>query len=195
MSTLLKQSSTAQPLVFFMADSTDGKTGKTGLTCTVTISKSGGSFSSPAGAVSEIANGFYKVAGNATDTNTLGPLLLHATGTGADPADKEYSVVAFDPQVTYITSGTGTDQILLTSGKVSPADNSIDSSTPTSDFAPQIGGDILNLAAGDLINTNPNGVGNLIIATKTAVDALTTAVAAIPTTSGGGGTSGGNGFF
>ena len=57
---------------------------------------------------------------------------------------------------------------------VLPADGSIGPSTPTSDFAPQIGGDILNLAAGDLINTNPNGVGNLIIATKTAVDALTT---------------------
>lgn len=96
---LLKQSSTAQPLVFLMIDSTGHINGKTGLTPTVTLSKSGGAFGSPSGAVSEIANGWYKVAGNATDTDTLGPLILHATGTGADPTDVEFEVVAFDPQV------------------------------------------------------------------------------------------------
>src|SRR5690606_4250565 len=71
--------------------------GKTGLTPTVTICKEGGSFASPAGAVSEIGNGWYKVAGNATDTNTLGTLLLHAEASGADPVDMEFEVVAFDP--------------------------------------------------------------------------------------------------
>ena len=95
---LLKQSSTAQPLVFLMVDSADHITGKTGLSPTVTLSKNGGSFASPAGAVTEIGNGWYKVAGNATDTATLGPLILHATGTGADPVDVLYEVVAFDPQ-------------------------------------------------------------------------------------------------
>lgn len=98
MSYEIKQSTTAQPLVFFMTDSTDHVTGKTGLTVTVTLRKVGGSFASPSGAVSEIANGWYQVAGNATDSNTLGPLLLHATATGADPADTYYSVVAYDPQ-------------------------------------------------------------------------------------------------
>lgn len=96
----IKQSSTAQPLVFLLVSSTDKSTGVTGITPTVTISKNGGAFASPAGAVTEIANGFYKVAGNATDTNTLGPLILHATGTGADPRDMIYPVVADDPQVT-----------------------------------------------------------------------------------------------
>jgi hypothetical protein len=97
---LLKQSSTAQPLVFLMVDSGDHITGKTGLSPTVTLSKSGGSFASPSGAVTEIANGWYKCAGNATDTATLGPLILHATGSGADPVDVEFEVVAFDPQTT-----------------------------------------------------------------------------------------------
>jgi hypothetical protein len=95
---LLKQSSTAQPLVFLMLDSADHISPKTGLTCTVTLSKAGAAFASPAGAVTEIGSGWYKVAGNATDTNTLGPLLLHATATGADPSDIGYNVVAFDPQ-------------------------------------------------------------------------------------------------
>lgn len=95
---LLKQSSTAQSLPFLLVSSTDHIAGVTGLSPTVTLSKAGGSFASPSGAVTEIGNGWYKVAGNATDTNTLGSLILHATGTGADPVDVEFAVVAFDPQ-------------------------------------------------------------------------------------------------
>lgn len=95
----VKQSTTTYALVFLMVDSTDHVTGKTGLTPTVTLSKNGGSFASPSGAVSEIANGWYKVAGNATDNNTLGPLILHATGTAADPTDVVYTVVADLPGV------------------------------------------------------------------------------------------------
>lgn len=132
----IKQSSTAYPLVFLMVDSTDHVTGKTGLTPTVTLSKAGGSFASPAGAVSEISAGWYKVAGNATDTGTLGPLALHATGTAADPTDMLYEVVAHDVQDTVRlgltalpnvasgsagaipTVGTGTAQISVSSGQV-----------------------------------------------------------------------------
>ena len=117
---LLKQSSTAQPLVFLLVSSTDKATGVTGLTPTVTLSKSGGPFASCAGTVSEIANGWYKVAGNATDTNTLGPLILRATGTGADPVDMLFDVVAFDPQTAYLVSsdisGLATASALTTVG-------------------------------------------------------------------------------
>jgi hypothetical protein len=94
---LLKSSSTAKPLLFLMVDSGDHLSPKTGLSPTVTLSKNGAAFASPAGAVTELANGWYKVAGNATDTGTVGPLILHATASGADPTDEEYNVVAFDP--------------------------------------------------------------------------------------------------
>lgn len=94
----IKQSTTTWALVFFMTDSSDHVTGKTGLTVTVTLSKNGGSFGAASGSVTEIASGWYKVAGNATDSNTLGPLALHATATGADPTDMLYEVVAVDPQ-------------------------------------------------------------------------------------------------
>lgn len=93
----VQQSSTDQPLAFLMVDSADHITGKTGLTVTVTIRKVGGSFASPSGAVSEVGNGWYEVAPNATDNNTLGPLLLHATATGADPTDDCYQVVVHNP--------------------------------------------------------------------------------------------------
>ena len=94
----IKQNQTAQPLVFLLVSSTDHLSGLTGASPTVTLSKNGGSFAAPSGTVSEIGNGWYKVAGNATDSNALGPLLLHATATGADPTDTRYDVVAFDPQ-------------------------------------------------------------------------------------------------
>lgn len=90
----IKQSTATVDLVFYMVDETDGYTPETGLSPTVVISKNGGSFASPAGSVSEIGNGFYKVAANATDSNTLGILALYATATGASPVAMGYAVVA-----------------------------------------------------------------------------------------------------
>lgn len=90
----LTQSTANEPICFLMIDATLHIAGKTGLTPTVTISKNGGAFGTPAGAVSELANGWYVIAANSTDTNTLGPLLVHAEASGADPVDLEYQVVA-----------------------------------------------------------------------------------------------------
>lgn len=97
MSYLLKKDQTSRSLLFLMISSTDHITGQTGLTCTVTLSKNGSVFAAPSGAVSEVGNGWYKVAGNATDQNTLGPLILHASASGADPCDITFEVVSFDP--------------------------------------------------------------------------------------------------
>lgn len=94
MSYPVQVATTRDPLVFLMVLSSDHITGATGLSPTVTLCKVGGAFAAPAGAVTEIANGYYQVAGNATDNNTLGPLLLHATAATADPTDKEFWVVA-----------------------------------------------------------------------------------------------------
>ena len=75
--------------------------------------------------ITEIGNGLYRVAGNTTDSNTLGSLILHAEAAGADPCDIEFEVVAFDPQ-----SGTSlglsnvdaikakTDQMVFNSGRI-----------------------------------------------------------------------------
>ncbi len=96
----IKQSSTAYPLVFLIVQSADHITGLTGAAPTVTLSKAGGTFAAVTGAVSEIGSGWYKVAGNATDTATLGPLALHSTVASGDPTDVMYEVVAYDPQDT-----------------------------------------------------------------------------------------------
>lgn len=89
----LTQSQTAEPIVFLMVDSTDHVTAKTGLSPTVVISKNGGAFGAPAGAVTELSLGWYVIAADAADTDTLGPLIVHASATGADPVDLLYQVV------------------------------------------------------------------------------------------------------
>ena len=144
----IKQSQTDQHLFFLMVDSTDHVTGKTGLSPTVTLSKNGAAFGSPSGAVTEIANGWYKVAGNASDSATLGPLMLHATGTAADPTDDTFQVVAYDPvnanyaaKITVVDDNTGTndrytvvwfkDLIVVTSGITTPLIQVIKSSDGT----------------------------------------------------------------
>jgi len=83
---LLKQS-TVYTRVFLMVQSSDHVTGLTGATVAVSLSKAGSAFAAAGGTVSEIGNGFYKVALIVTDTNTLGDLAFHATATSADPTD------------------------------------------------------------------------------------------------------------
>lgn len=88
----VRQATTTHPLVFLMVKASDHITPATGLTPTVTLSQGGGAFATPAGAVTEIGGGWYAVAGNATDTGAVGPLLLHATAPTADPTDAWFGV-------------------------------------------------------------------------------------------------------
>lgn len=192
MSYQVKQSTTAYPLLFLMVDSTDHVTGKTGLTPTVTISKAGAAFGSPAGAVTEIANGWYKVAGNTTDSATLGPLILHATGTAADPVDMIYEVVAYDPQDTVrlgltaipnvasgsagaiVTAGTGTAQLSVTSGGINVVNaNVINASALATDAVTEIQSGLATQAS---VNTIDDFLDTEVAAILAAVD---TEVAAI----------------
>jgi hypothetical protein len=93
----IQQSTTNGPLLFPLVLSSDHISPATGKSPTVVISKNGAAFGSPAGAVSELANGWYVVAGNATDSNTLGPILLHATEASSDPTDTVYVVQTLNP--------------------------------------------------------------------------------------------------
>lgn len=83
---ILKQS-TAYNLVVFMTDAADHVAGKTGLSLTITASKDGGSFASITPTVTELSNGWYKLALTTSHTDTIGDLALHITATGADPTD------------------------------------------------------------------------------------------------------------
>lgn len=92
-----QQNSTAHGVLFFMADADDHISGKTGLTPTVTVSKNGGAFAAAAGSVSEVGDGWYVLAGNANDRDTLGELVVHGQASGADPADRRLTIVPWDP--------------------------------------------------------------------------------------------------
>lgn len=92
---LIKQSTT-YTRTFFMVDASDHVSPKTGLTVTVTISKAGGSFGAAGGTVTEVANGWYKIALTTTDTNTVGDLSYHCTATAADDTDFSDQVTAGD---------------------------------------------------------------------------------------------------
>lgn len=135
MASLVQQSTTQLALKFFLTASSDHITGLTGATATVTISKEGAAFASPAGAVTEIANGWYKVAANATDTNTLGEILLHATAASADPCDLiAAEVVAFNPQGVIPTVGTGANQINVDGSGNVPVSSNIKKNTLLNGF-------------------------------------------------------------
>lgn len=88
------QNNTYENLVFGPIILTaDHITGATGKTLTVTISKNGGAFAAPVGAVTEVGNGMYMIAANAIDANTVGLLSIHATATACDPYDDKYDVL------------------------------------------------------------------------------------------------------
>lgn len=100
MSSPVLKGSTKVNMRFLLVLTSDHITGATGITPTVTISKNGAAFASPSGAVTEISNGWYKVAGHATDTNTYGPVDIQVSGTGCDPSSFHVlDVVAYDPYV------------------------------------------------------------------------------------------------
>lgn len=80
---------------FKMISSSDHISLKTGATPAVQIAKNGGAFGSPAGTISEIAFGWYKVALTTTDTNTAGDLSFLCTGFGTD--DTDFSDQVLDP--------------------------------------------------------------------------------------------------
>lgn len=93
-----QQNSTTYPIPFFMADDIDHISGETGLVPTVTICKSGAlAFGAAAGTVTEAGNGWYWLAGNAVDRNTLGELLIHASAANADPTDISCMIVNYNP--------------------------------------------------------------------------------------------------
>jgi hypothetical protein len=197
----LKQSSTSDPLAFIMVDSVDHVTAKTGLSPTVTLSKAGGAFASPAGAVTEIASGWYKVAGNATDTNTTGPLILHATASGADPTDAVFIVranvlgdtlpanvtqwnssaiatpdTAGYPKVT-VKDGTGTGEIDTASGHIA----NVDTITTYTGNTPQTGDNFARIGVNGAGLTNLASAANLATVNST-VNTTASTVASTSTT-------------
>lgn len=103
----LIQQSTTYARTVLMTSSSDHITGATGLTLTVTESRAGSAFGASAATITEIGNGWYKIALATTDTSTLGAFNLHVTASGADPSDTADQVVAFNPNDSSLLGLTG----------------------------------------------------------------------------------------
>lgn len=132
--------STARSAVVLMVASSDHVTGLDSLTLTITASKDGGSFATITPTVTDLGNGFYKLALTTAHTDTLGDLALHITGTDADPTDLIYQVVTDLPgeSVASVTSGVDVatvdgEQLIQTNGKLWVLDNSGNAIAPASD--------------------------------------------------------------
>jgi hypothetical protein len=127
----IPQSTTIRvPLQAYLAS--DHVSAATGKTIAITISKNGGAYGNPsAGATNatEIASGSYYVDLSTTDTATLGPLFVKGTEAATDTIIAIYNVVkattggytalpdtAVTSNASLITSGSGTDQLTVTSG-------------------------------------------------------------------------------
>jgi hypothetical protein len=163
----------------------------------VTISKNAAAFASPSGAVTEVSSGWYKLAANATDSNTLGVLALHATGTGADPTDMILAnIVAYDPQDTVrlgltampnvasgnagalLVAGTGTAALNVSSGNVAGSVASVSGavgSVTSGVNAVQLAGQTITAATGVTFPASVASPTNITAGTITTVTNLTNA--------------------
>lgn len=112
----LKQSTAVDIALGPFVDSTDGVTAETALTIAqadVRLKKGAGAWAQKGDATSATheENGWYEVALNSTDTNTLGPLMVAVAESGALPVFREFMVV---PANVYDSLVAGTDTLDVT---------------------------------------------------------------------------------
>lgn len=88
----------------------------TGKSPAVTLSKAGGAFGAVAGAVTELANGWYKLVLAAGDVDTLGCMAFRVTAASSNDCHFMTQCVAFNPNVALaVDSKIGTPAISLSS--------------------------------------------------------------------------------
>jgi hypothetical protein len=107
----LKQSTASQEISLgYFLDTTDGNTEETGLTIANTdikIRKGGGTtlISKNSGGGTHISNGIYSAVLDATDTDTLGDLVIYCHPTGALATKQEYTVLPASSYDALIANG------------------------------------------------------------------------------------------
>lgn len=110
MSSWLKQSTSVDVGIGPFLDDTDGKTAETALTITqpdVRLKKNNGNWAQKAAAqtLTHEENGWYEVTLDATDTNTLGILVVAVHESGALPVWREFLVVAANIYDSFVGGG------------------------------------------------------------------------------------------
>lgn len=116
----LRQSTSVDVGIGPFVDSADGVTAETALTITqpdIRLKKNGGAWAqkNAAQTLTHEENGWYEVTLDATDTNTLGILIVAINESGALPVWKEYMVV---PANVYDSMISGTEWLTVDPNKV-----------------------------------------------------------------------------
>ena len=112
----LKQSTATTIVIGPLVDDTDGKTAETGLTISqgdVLLWKEGGTTfgaKNESTSATHRSNGCYTVPLDATDTNTLGVLVVSVNESGALPVRHDFQVV---PANVYNSAVLGTDKLYV----------------------------------------------------------------------------------
>lgn len=113
----LRKNTAGQNLTFCLINSSTGAA-VTSTTITVYLAKDGGSQLTSSGTITNLGNGQYNFAPTAGDTNATDVGFLF-TGTGsAIPVNYDFHTDNWDTTQAIVTSGTSTDQLSVTSGKV-----------------------------------------------------------------------------
>lgn len=153
--------------------SSDHVSNATGKTIAITISKNGGAYANPSGGATnatEIANGSYYVGLTTTDTNTLGPLFIRGSVATVDDVILIVNVVkatnggltalpdtAVTTNASLLTSGTGTDQLSVASGRI--------------DAGKILGTAISTPATAGILDVNVKNMNNVAATSITAINA------------------------
>ncbi len=155
MSLPLKYSTASQTVILgpFLDDS-DGKTAETGLTIANTdikLKKHNGTSDTNknSGGATHIANGYYYTTLDATDTNTIGRLVISVNASGALPVWHEFVVYpaeAYD----YLFAAAGTDYMKVDIAQINGSDVSTSSA--------QLGVNLVNIA-GSAVSTSTAQLG------------------------------------
>ena len=102
----LRLSTASQKIPVTLVDETDLETLETSISSpTLQISKNGASYASLSdGTWASLGNGDYTIRLNATDTNTLGWILIRAIKTGTSAETKVICHIGVDPELEHATA-------------------------------------------------------------------------------------------
>ena len=169
MAMILKQSTAVDVLIGPFVDVADGATGETGETPAVKLSKNGQTLAAKSDATTPThdADGYYNCELNATDTNTVGTLILTVAATAtALPVRHEFQVVAANVYDSlYAASGTDILQVETTTNS-DKTGYSISGTKTTLDALNDIAA--TDIVSGGAITTSGGAVSNVtLVATTT----------------------------
>ena len=172
-------------LKMFLAS--DHITAATGKTLTVTASKNGGSFNALSGTVSEVSSGWYKVALDTTDTNTLGTLIVRATAASCDDSEHPpLEVVAYDATnanslgLGYLDAAVST-RSTYAGGAVASVTGDVGGNVTGSvgSVTGNVGGNVVGSVASDTGNVGGNVVGSVASVTGSVGGNVTGSVGSV----------------